>query len=218
MDGSELEALIDGAVAGSYADRAELLTFAATWRAADQEQFDQLLDGVATRAGGGSDPALELLLELVHRLQLAGPAIRSRIADTSLADDVAQQTLITVERNIRSYGGLAHFRTWLYAVARNEARMALRRRQPLPAGEAPAEEQPGYEGVRFTSVVANRLTIADLIDALPTPYRETLRLQLFEDLDYEAIADRLGVPMGTVRSRLAKGKELLRQRLLDAPI
>jgi RNA polymerase sigma-70 factor (ECF subfamily) len=218
MEDNELDSLIDGAVAGSYADRAELLTFAATWRAADPERLDHLLDYVATQAGAGNDPALELLLELVHRLQLAKPAIGSRIADSALADDVAQQTLITLERNIRSYGGLAHFRTWLYAVARNEARMALRRRQPLPTGEAPTAQQPDYEGVRFTSVVANRMTIADVIDALPSPYGETLRLQLFEDLDYEAIAARLGVPIGTVRSRLAKGKELLRQGLLDAPI
>jgi RNA polymerase sigma factor (sigma-70 family) len=116
-----------------------------------------------------------------------------------------------VERNISSYGGLAHFRTWLYAVARNEALMTLRRRQPQPT----AEEGPDT-GVRFTSVVANRLTISDLIDSLPEPYSETLRLQLFEDLDYEAIATRLQIPIGTVRSRLAKAKDLLREALLES--
>ena len=48
-----------------------------------------------------------------------------------------------------------------------------------------------------------------LVDALPEPYRETMKLQAFENLDYEAIAIRLGVPIGTVRSRLAKARELL---------
>lgn len=218
----EIDALVDGAVAGSYADRAGLLTFSAEFRAADQERFDYLLDAVATRAAGGSEPALELLLELIHRLQLTAGAIRSRISDAALAEDVGQQTLIAVERNVHSYGGLAHFRTWLYAVARNEALMTLRRgEQPargLPVGELPTAERPGYEGVRFTSIVANRMTIADVIDSLPSPYAETLRLQLFDDLDYEAIAGRLEVPIGTVRSRLAKGKELLRQRLVEAPL
>jgi RNA polymerase sigma-70 factor (ECF subfamily) len=213
MDDNEIDSLVDEAIAGNFADRAEVLTFAVTWRANDQERFDYLLDAVAIRASSGSDAGLELLLELIHRLQLATGAIRSRISDTTLADDVAQQTLITVERNIHSYGGLAHFRTWLHAVARNEALMTLRRRVPAPTGE-----RPGYDGVRFTSVVANRMTIADVIDSLPPPYGETLRLQLFEDLDYEAIAARLGVPIGTVRSRLAKGKELLRERLLEAPL
>lgn len=184
---------------------------AATSRVADKPRLDDLLDGVATRAAGGNDPALELLLELIHRLQLASGAIRSRVTDPALAEDVAQQTLIAVERNISSYGGLAHFGTWLYAVARNEALMMLRRRTPQPTGE----EGPDA-GVRFTSIVANRLTISDVIDSLPEPYGETLRLQLFDDLDYEAIAVRLQIPIGTVRSRLAKAKDLLRSALLEA--
>jgi DNA-directed RNA polymerase specialized sigma24 family protein len=62
------------------------------------------------------------------------------------------------------------------------------------------------------------MTIADIIAGLPQPYGETLRLQLFEDLDYEAIAGRLQIPVGTVRSRLAKAKDLLRQALIDAPL
>ena len=55
----------------------------------------------------------------------------------------------------------------------------------------------------------NALTISDLIDRLPAPYAETLRLRLYDDLDYDAIAVRLDVPIGTVRSRLAKARELL---------
>jgi RNA polymerase sigma-70 factor (ECF subfamily) len=118
-----------------------------------------------------------------------------------------------VEHNITSYSGLAHFRTWLYAVARNEALMMLRRRHPEPTAEPrlPAT-------ARFTSIIANRLSIADIIDGLPQPYAETLRLQIFDDLDYEGIAARLQVPVGTVRSRLAKAKELLRQALTEAPL
>ena len=47
-------------------------------------------------------------------------AIRSRVSDAALVDDIVQQTLMAVESHIASYGGLAHFRTWLYAVARND--------------------------------------------------------------------------------------------------
>jgi RNA polymerase sigma factor (sigma-70 family) len=205
--------LIDAALSGDYAARARLLTYAATGRSADKAGFDELLDGIATRAGAGSEPALELLLELVHGLHLAEGAIRSRVSDAALVDDIAQQTLIAVESHIASYGGLAHFRTWLYAVARNESLMMLRRRVPEPT----AEPQPPAVG-RFTSIVANKMTISDIIRSLPEPYGETLSLQIFEDLDYEAIATRLQIPVGTVRSRLAKGKELLREALQGAPL
>jgi RNA polymerase sigma-70 factor, ECF subfamily len=212
-EGESLETLIDAALSGAYTDRARLLTFAATSRSADKEGFDELLDGVALRAGGGDEAALQLLLELVHGLHLADAAIRSRVFDAALADDVAQQTLIAVESHIGSYGGLAHFRTWLYAVARNESLMMLRKRIPEPT----AEPRPAVVG-RFTSIVVNKMTISDIIRGLPAPYGETLGLQIFDDLDYDAIATRLQIPVGTVRSRLAKGKELLREALVNAPL
>ena len=126
---------------------------------------------------------------------------------------IASKGTMAVESHIASYGGLAHFRTWLYAVARNESLMMLRRRVPEPT----ADPRPAVVG-RFTSIVANKMTIADIIRSLPDPYGETLSLQIFEDLDYEAIATRLQIPVGTVRSRLAKGKELLRQALQNAPL
>ena len=213
VDGDDVNDLIDAAVSGVYTDRARLLTFAATSRSADKEGFDELLDGIALRAAGGNESALVLLLELVHGLHLADAAIRSRMSDVALAEDVAQQTLIAVEGHIASYGGLAHFRTWLYAVARNEALMMLRKRVPEPT----AEPRPAVAG-RFTSIVVNKMTIADIIRGLPAPYGETLGLQIFDDLDYEAIAARLAIPVGTVRSRLAKGKELLREALLTTPL
>jgi RNA polymerase sigma-70 factor (ECF subfamily) len=213
LDGDGLSTLIDAAVSGAYSDRARLLTFAATSRSADKAGFDELLDGLALLAGGGNETALELLLELVHGLHLADGAIRSRVSDAALADDVAQQTLIAVESHISSYGGLAHFRTWLHAVARNESLMMLRKRVPEPT----AEPEPPAVG-RFTSIVVNRMTISDVIRGLPAPYAETLELQIFDDLDYEAIAARLRVPVGTVRSRLAKGKELLREALMTTPL
>jgi RNA polymerase sigma-70 factor (ECF subfamily) len=60
-----------------------------------------------------------------------------------------------------------------------------------------------------------RLAIENVVNALAEPYRETLRLQLFDNLDYDAIAARLDVPVGTVRSRLAKARELLRDALTE---
>ncbi len=209
----EVGAFLDDALAGGYGGKARLVTQVATSRSADPERFDDLLDGVATRAAKGDEDALEILLHLVRGLHLADGSIRSRTSDAALADDAAQQTLIAVEHRISSYGGLARFRTWLYAVARNETLMLVRRRSPEPV----AEPAPAAAG-RFTSAIANKLSISDIIDRLPDPYRETLRLQIFEDLDYEGIAARLGIPVGTVRSRLAKAKELMRELLTELPL
>lgn len=194
------------AALGSPADRAHLFEWAARAKAARDQSLDAVLDDLASRAAAGHEVALELLLEIVHRLGLARPPITAIILDASLVDDVAQETLVTVERHIGSYEGRSHFRTWLYTVARNQALMVLRRRSD------PVDRSP-VQGGRFSSVVAGRLTIEAVIDALPDPYRETMRLQLFDNLDYEAIGHRLGVPIGTVRSRLAKARDLLRTAL-----
>lgn len=206
-DTAGLGRLVSDAVEGRGSARAQVLEVAALSRARRDGNLDVLLDDLAAKAAAGDDAALELVLELVHRLGLARPAVTSLIFDSSVVDEVAQATLVTVERRIGSYEGRAKFRTWLHAVARNEALMSLRRRHAEPVEDLPDA------GTRFSSVVARRQTIRALVDALPDPYRETLVLQLYEDLDYEAISARLDVPVGTVRSRLAKARELLRSAL-----
>ena len=198
--------LVDAALSGS-AGRARLLEVVTEARARKASELDEVLDDLALRAATGNDAAVEMLLELVHRLGLARPAITSVIADTSRVDDISQITLMAVERKIVSFEGRSKFRTWLHTVARNEALMSLRRRQAEPVEVLPET------GARFSSVVAGRMTIERMVGSLPEPYRETLQLQLFESLEYDAIAERLGVPVGTVRSRLAKARELLRSLL-----
>lgn len=206
----EMAHLVAEAVGGSRSARGQLLELAAVSRGSRSGNLDLLLDDLAVRAGRGDDVALELVLELVHRLRLARPAITALIMDSASVDDVSQAALMTVERKIGSYEGRAKFRTWLYAVARNEALMALRRRHAEPVDEDPPDAP-----TRFSSMVASRRTIKAIIDALPDPYRETLSLQVYEDLDYDAIAGRLEVPVGTIRSRLAKARELLKAALLN---
>ena len=205
----DLRALVEDVVGRRPAARARLLEMAAASRAGRDGRLDTALDDLAARAAAGDEAAVEAVLEVVHRLGLARPAITSIILDHALVDDVAQSALVAVERRIGSYEGRSKFRTWLHTVARNEALMAVRRRQAEPVDEVP--EAPG--GTRFSSVVASRQTVKAVIDGLPEPYRETISLQLYEDLDYDAIAARLDVPVGTVRSRLAKARDLLRTAL-----
>jgi RNA polymerase sigma-70 factor (ECF subfamily) len=202
--------LIAEALKGT-AGRVELFEVMTRARSSRSPVLDTLLDDLALRAAGGDDAAVELLLEVVHRLGLARATITSLILDAALVDDVAQLTLMTVERRIGTFEGRSKFRTWLFTVARNTAIGELRRRH-----DEPVDEIPEPEGTRFSSMVASRMKIETLIDGLGEPYTETLRLQLFDNLDYATIADRLGVPIGTVRSRLAKAKVLLRSALEGA--
>jgi RNA polymerase sigma-70 factor, ECF subfamily len=174
------------------------------------DDLDDVLDVVALGAAGGDGASLELLLEIVHRLGLARPSVTRLITDAASVDDAVQATLVAIERRIDRYEGRARFRTWLWAVARNEALMQLRRRRDTPTADIADAPAPGG---RLSSVIATRETIAHLVDGLAEPYRTTLRLQLDEQLDYDAIAVRLDVPIGTVRSRLAKARAMLAARL-----
>src|SRR5437763_10998959 len=186
-----------GAALEGGPSRGRLFEAATVWRTTKDPRLDQLLDDVARRAAAGDDTALELLLELVHRLQLTRSAIAPIVTDASAAEDVAQAALIAVERKVGSYEGRSKFRTWLFTVARNEALMAIR---PRKSDAEPVAEPPAASA-RFSSIVAYRVTMEALVDGLAEPYRETMRLQVFENLDYEGIATRLGVPLATVRSR-----------------
>src|SRR5204862_1960078 len=135
-------------------------------------------------AAAGDESATELVLELVHRLRLWRSAVLPIVSDPTTADDVAQATLVAIERKIGSYEGRSKFRTWLFSVARNEALMAVR---PRKSDAEPVAEPPA-SSARFSSIVAFRVTMEALVEGLAEPYRETLRLQVFENLDYEAIA------------------------------
>lgn len=201
---ADLAGLVDAALVGGPA-RAQLFEVAAGGRTRNDGSLDVVLDDLARRAAGGDDAATELVLEVVHRLRLSRSAIAPIVSDPTMADDVAQATLVAVERKIGSYEGRSKFRTWLFTVARNEALMAVR---PRKSDAEPVAEPPAANA-RFSSIIAFRVTIEALVDGLPEPYRETLKLQVFENLDYDAIAARLGVPVGTVRSRLAKARQLL---------
>jgi RNA polymerase sigma-70 factor (ECF subfamily) len=178
-------------------------------------ELDDALDDIARAASQGSDGATELLLTAVHQLRLARPAILRVVVDPTQVDEVAQQVLIAVERGIHSFEARSRFRTWLHTVARNESLMLLRRLQRTDGRQEPLdlETPPAANQGRISSIVATRTTINQAIEDLPEPYRETIRLRVIGQLEYEEIANKLGVPIGTVRSRINKARQLLTESL-----
>jgi RNA polymerase sigma-70 factor (ECF subfamily) len=175
------------------------------------DHVDQLTQ-LARAAAAGSQTALETLLAAVVERRLIEPVVTRMLLNPADIDDAVQLTLITVAERIDSFEARAPFTRWLSRVARNEALMVLRRR--TRKSEPTGEEPPEMWGVlrRISSLIANRDAVDRLLASLPPLYREVLVLREIEDLEYEEIATRLDVPVGTVRSRLARGREHLRQQ------
>jgi RNA polymerase sigma-70 factor (ECF subfamily) len=143
--------------------------------------------------------------------------------NSSDAEDVVQDASLRAFRAIRGYAG-GSARAWLLSIVRNTAYSWLRKNRPtavvtvddLEAVEL-AQANPGDpdaetpETTLFARIDAEQLRAA--IAALPAPFRETLVLRDIEGLDYREIAQTTEVPIGTVMSRLARGRRRLTETL-----
>ncbi|MEE8600793.1 sigma-70 family RNA polymerase sigma factor [Euzebya tangerina] len=188
------------------------------WWVEHDPKGKQLLDALAA-AAGTSPHALAALLMTLDRHRVARPALhRVLIAPTDI-DEAEQATLAAVALGIGQFDGRSAFTTWLHTVASNEARMVLRSRQRRPA-EPVAEPTPAPFLARLSSVLADRDLITRTLATLPETQAEPIRLRELEGLEYEEIARRLDIPIGTVRSRLSRARAALAvavSRALDEP-
>jgi RNA polymerase sigma-70 factor (ECF subfamily) len=120
--------------------------------------------------------------------------------------------MIAVTRGIHRYNGQSAFTTWLYRVATNAALDEVRRRgrRPTPVEILP-EAVPA--GGSLESAVGARIDVDAALASLPEDFRAAVVLRDLCDLDYAEIADALGIPVGTVRSRIARGRAAIAERL-----
>ena len=119
--------------------------------------------------------------------------------------------MIAIARGIRRFDGRAAFTTWCYRVATNAAldELRRRRRRPLPFDPTTSAEPPA-SGPSVEDRVGARLDVDAALRQLPEDFRVAVVLRDLCDLDYAEIADVLDVPPGTVRSRISRGRSLLR--------
>lgn len=179
----------------------------------DDQAADQILNLLARSAADDSPYALELLLGLVTDYHLAAPAIARHVRDSVLAEEVEQEVLIAIARSIHRFRGDAKFKTWLWSLARNTAVSELRRQRSASS----YDEEAGWNQRRLSSLVAERDMVREAVYSLPPVFRETVLLRDVERLSYSEIAERQGLPINTVRSRLNRGRALLAARLPDLP-
>ena len=135
--------------------------------------------------------------------------------DDEEARDLAQDVLIRLHRGLARYRA-GNFEGWLYRTTVNAFRDRLRRRKRLREDVLPAEP-PGMRTGGIVEEAVQQLELHDEVQRalvkLPPEYREAVVLRDLQGRSYDEIAEILGVPSGTVRSRIHRGREALRQLL-----
>ncbi len=133
--------------------------------------------------------------------------------------DATQDALIAIARGIRRFDGRSAFSTWAYRVATNACLDELRRRQRRPTPGLPDDlglgdrSDVGAAPSAGIEVLPDRLAIDAALGELAEEFRAPVVLRDLCDLDYAEIAEALGIPPGTVRSRIARGRAQLARRL-----
>ena len=167
---------------------------------------------LAFKAMAGDESAFAALFSRYY-----GPLLRyveHLAGDHQEAEDLVQEIFVKFLRQ-RSYQPARPFRPWIFGVTTNAVRDDLRKRQRLPRIDAIPDDQQSTADDP-ADVVSGRMTAAEvrrLLRELPFEYRATIALRLGADMALEQIAHALGVPVGTVKSRLSNGLKQLRMLL-----
>lgn len=161
--------------------------------------------------------------ELVKRYQRAiSLYVHRMVGDYDAALDLTQEIFIKVYSSLSRFRPEFRFSTWIYKIAHNAAVDHLRRnarQQSLDIGspgnqyELPIENgklNPEQESERAEC----RVRIESVVRGLPTAYRELVFLRHSQDLTYDEIVEITGLPLGTVKNRLFRAREMMRQQFL----
>ena len=144
------------------------------------------------------------------------------LGDRVDAEDVVQETFLRVYRNKHLYRNIAKFSTWIYTIASNLAKTELRRRRrrrilslsnmgfdnrdyDIPDGDATPEGI--VDGGMKESI------IRQAIETLPAKFKEVVILRDVQEFSYEEISEILDIPIGTVKSRVNRGRSRLQKKL-----
>ncbi len=167
------------------------------------------MDADVTQAQYGNREAMARLVD-VHYDAVYRFCAR-RIGPDSAAD-AAQETFLTAQNTIKRYRGEAAFRTWLLGIAHNHCRHASRKRR-VESWDWTMENESAHNP---EGSLVDRQALRTAMQALSPEHREVVLLHEVEGLTYEEAAQVLGIPVGTVKSRLHHAFQGLRRTLLGA--
>ena len=178
---------------------------------------------LVVRAQRGDTRAFDLLV-LKYQGRIATLVARF-VNDAAEVEDVTQEAFIKAFRALPKFRGESAFYTWLYRIASNAAKNYLVARGRRPATTADVQDAEYYEegdalreietpeNAYFGSELAK--TVQTALEGLPEELRAALSLREFDGLSYEEIADVMACPVGTVRSRIFRAREVVDSRVRE---
>jgi RNA polymerase sigma-70 factor (ECF subfamily) len=176
---------------------------------------------LVSAAQDGDRVALDTLLRR-HYDRLFALCRRITGSDADGAD-AAQEALLAIVRGLPRFDGRAQFSTWAYRVTTNVCLDELRRRRRRPVvGVGDRDEHddvadPSDDSPLLDEQVSDRLDLDAALAQLPTDFRAAVVLRDLCQLDYAEISDVLGIPPGTVRSRISRGRVALASLMTGNP-
>jgi len=136
--------------------------------------------------------------------------------DRTMAEDMAQDAFVKVFQALKTFRGESGFSTWLMAIALNTYRSHLRAREPVfVAPLTTAHWQPAGRDPSALDALQRRErdeVLRQLVQTLPPRYRDPIVLYYFNEMNVSETARVLGIPEGTLKARLARGRALLAKR------
>jgi len=171
-------------------------------------------------AKDGDRAALEQLLrrhqDRIHRL------CRRLTGNDTDALDATQEALVAIVRGLHRFDSRSAFATWSYRVATNACLDELRRRSrrpvvPMTADLADRFEEPAGDQVALEDAAVTRIDVDRALETLSPEHRAAVVLRDVCGLDYAEIAEVLGIPPGTVRSRIARARAAVSRHLSGNP-
>jgi len=148
------------------------------------------------------------------------------VKDKAQAEDLTQETFIKAFRALASFNSDYAFSTWLYKIAANNCIDYFRKKKlattsldtPIKAKDGDlqrdfADQELGPESELISKEQTNQIQTA--IDSLPAKYKQAIILRHSQDKSYEEIAEELDIPLGTVKVRIFRAREMLKARMKD---
>ena len=179
-------------------------------------------DKLITRAAKGDASAFNELLGM-HEKKMYAVCLRM-CANTEDAQDCLQEAMLRIFRSISSFKGQSTFSTWVYRVTMNTCLDELRKKKNkqstsldglLETGWSPANEDDTPE--RHAIAGEKREAIRSAIAELPEDMRSAIVLRDVQGFSYDEISSILGINVGTIKSRISRGREKLREKIRRKP-
>ncbi len=185
---------------------------------------------VVAELKAGSEDAYAWLIAQFH--QPVYSLVYRILDDPSEAPDTTQEVFLKVFRGIKNFNANSSLKTWIYRIALHEASNRRRwwfrhkvretsidegARDEYDGSTLPSRDHLVDEGASPLEMAMKsevREKVEEVLKDLPEPYRTTVILRDIEDLSYEQIAEVMSVSLGTVKSRLVRGRDALKKRLL----